>query len=256
MKVGEDVRGEGKMGRWFEDEWFWGEFKNVLFSEDRLKRTSYQVDRFIKLLDLEEGDKVLDQCCGIGRHSLELARRGYQVTGIDLTGSYIEEARKKAEDEGLEVEFIEADMRDFKRKVEYDAVINFFTSFGYSRDDSENRKVLQNAYQSLKPGGKFLLDVMGKKILDEIYTDTDRWRMDDGYFLEERKIREDLNMLESEWKLIKDNGEVHKHKFMYKLYTREDLEEMLDEVGFKEVSIYGDLEGSDYDEGAERLIVL
>jgi len=244
------------MNRWFEDESFWEKFKEVLFSEDRMKKTNYQVGRFIELLELEEGDKILDQCCGIGRHSLELARRGYDVTAIDLTKAYLEEAREKSEKEGLEIEFIKADMRDFQRDMTYDAVINFFTSFGYSRYEEENREVLKNTYRSLKPGGKFLLDVMGKEVLDEIYTDTDKWRMDDGYFLEKRKIREDLDMLESEWKLIKDDGEAHQHKFMYKLLTKEELKNMLKGVGFSRIKIYGDLEGSNYDESASRLIAV
>jgi len=244
------------MNRWFEDESFWEKFKEVLFSEDRMEKTKYQVDRFIELLELEEGDKILDQCCGIGRHSIELARRGYDVTGIDLTGAYLEEAREKSEKEGLEIEFIKADMREFKRKEFYDAVINFFTSFGYSRYEEENRKVLQNAYSSLKLGGKFLLDVMGKEVLDGVYTESDKWRLDDGYFLEKRKIRDDLDMLESAWKLIKDDGEVHEHKFMYKLFTKEKLENMLRDVGFDWVDIYGDLECLNYDDEASRLIAI
>jgi len=244
------------MNRWFEDESFWEKFKDVLFSEDRMSKTNYQVDRFIELLELEKGDKILDQCCGIGRHSIELARRGYDVTAIDLTETYLEEAREKSEKEELEIEFIKADMRDFQREETYDAVINFFTSFGYSRYEDENREVLKNTYRSLKPGGKFLLDVMGKEVLDKIYTNTDKWRMDDGYFLEKREIRKDLDMLESEWKLIKDDGEVHQHKFMYKLFTKEELKNMLRDVGFSRIKIYGDLEKSSYDESASRLIAI
>lgn len=244
------------MKRWFEDESFWEEFRDVLFSEERLERTEYQVDRFEELLGLEKGDKILDQCCGIGRHSIELARRGYEVTGIDLTEAYLEEAREKSEKESLEIELIKADIRDFKREGFYDAVINFFTSFGYSKFEEENRKVLRNSYISLKPGGKILLDVMGKEILENIFTDTDRWRMKDAYFLENRKIRDDLEMLESEWKLIRDDGEVHEHKFMYKLFTKEKLENMLRDIGFDGIKIYGDLEGSGYDDSARRLIAI
>ncbi|MBS3780990.1 MAG: class I SAM-dependent methyltransferase [Candidatus Thermoplasmatota archaeon] len=244
------------MGRWFEDESFWEEFKQILFSEERIKKTPYQVDRFIELLDLKRGDKILDQCSGIGRHSLELARRGYEVTGVDITGKYLKEAREKAENEGLNIEFVQADIRDFKRDNFYDACINFYTSFGYSEDEDENIKAIENVHSSLKPKGKFLLDVMGKEVLDEIYTDEDLWRLDDGYFLEKRKIRDDLDMLESKWKFIKDNGEVKEHKFMYKLYTEEEIRKLLKEVGFEEINIYGDLDGSRYGKQASRLIAV
>ncbi|MEF8835268.1 MAG: methyltransferase domain-containing protein [Candidatus Thermoplasmatota archaeon] len=244
------------MNRWFEDETFWEEFKQILFSEERVRKTPYQVDRFVDLLDLRKGDKILDQCCGIGRHSLELARRGYEVTGVDITEKYLEGARKKARKEGLDVEFVKADIREFRRDDFYDACINFYTSFGYSQDEDENIGVIENVHSSLKPKGEFLLDVMGREVLDKVYTEEDLWRIEDGYFKEERKIREDLDMLESNWKLIKDDGEVKEHKFMYKLYTEEELKDILREVGFREIEIYGDLDGASYDEDASRLIAL
>ncbi|MFW5952579.1 MAG: class I SAM-dependent methyltransferase [Candidatus Natronoplasma sp.] len=244
------------MDRWFEDESFWEEFKQILFSEERIKKTPYQVDRFVDLLDLKKGNKILDQCCGIGRHSLELARRGYEVTGVDITRKYLEEAREEARKEKLDVEFIKADIREFKRDDFYNACINFYTSFGYSPSEDENIKVIENVYSSLKPEGGFLLDVMGKEVLDKIYTDEDLWRIDEGYFLEERMIKEDINMLESSWKLIGDDGEVKEHRFMYKLYTEKELKNLLKDVGFKEVETYGNLDGDRYDEDASRLIVL
>ena len=244
------------MTSWFEDQRFWEEFKNVLFSQDRMKKTPYQVDRLKDILELERGDKILDQCCAIGRLSLELARRGYDVTGKDLTETYLEEARQKAKEEDLDIEFIRADMREFKREETFDAVINFFTSFGYSKYDEENMKVLKNVHRSLKPGGRFLLDVMGKEVVDKVYTDTDMVRIDNGYFVEERQIRQDLDMLESTWKLIKDDGDVYEHKFMFKMYTREKLEEMLKDVGFEKVDTYGDIDCSEYDEDSSRLIAV
>ncbi len=244
------------MNKWFEDESFWEEFKQVLFSEERVKKTPYQVDRFVEILDLREGDKILDQCCGIGRHSLELARRGYEVTGVDITEKYLEEAKEKGRREGLDVEFVKADIREFRRDNFYDACINFYTSFGYSQDENDNIAVMENVYSSLKHKGSFLLDVMGKEVLDKVYTEEDLWRIEDGYFQEKRNIREDLDMLESRWKLIKDDGEIKEHKFMYKLYTEEELKNLLRGVGFKEIEIYGNLEGASYDEDASRLIAL
>lgn len=101
---------------WFEDEEFWREFKPILFHGGRVEKTQEQVDRFEEFLGLRRGDKVLDQCCGIGRHSLELARRGYEVTGVDLCRGYLEKAREEAEKEGLNVEFVREDMREFERK--------------------------------------------------------------------------------------------------------------------------------------------
>ncbi len=244
------------MSEWFENEEFWVDFKDILFHENRMEKTSYQVDRFVEILDLKEDDRVLDLVCGIGRHSIELARRGFDVTAVDLTEQYIKEARNKADGENLDVEFVRADMREFERTESYDAVINFFTSFGYFEGKEENLKVLENVHSSLKPAGKFLLDVMGKEVLDKVYSEKDSVRVDGGFFVEERNFKDDGKILESNWKLIKDDGEVKEHKFIYRVYKEDEIISLLKEAGFTDVKTYGDLELSRYDGEADRLIVL
>ncbi len=238
---------------WFEDQWFWEDYREVLFPRERLESTEHQVDRFVELLELESGDRILDLACGVGRHSLELARRGYRVTGLDLSVSYMDEASKRAEEEGLSAEFIQGDMREFVAEEEYDAVINFWSSHGYFEDEEDNYRVIENVYRSLKEDGIFLIDVMGKEILHRIYTERDWGRVDGGFFLEERTLGEDH--LESNWILIKD-GRVSEHKFFYRLYTPEEIEMSLKRAGFYSVEIYGDLYGSRYDGDAERLIAI
>lgn len=240
---------------WFEDQWFWEEFKSVLFPKARLEKTSEQVDKIIELLDLGKDEKILDLACGVGRHSLELARRGYEVTGLDLSEKYIEEASNQAEREGLEVEFIQGDMRDFVQRDHYDGVINFWSSFGYFENEDENFQVIKNVHSSLKKDGKFLIDVMGKEILHDIFSKKDSSHIDDGFFLEERTLKHDGDFLESNWILVKGD-EVKEHKFMYWLYSEDDIRHILKKAGFEDVNVYGDLERSEYDEKAERLIAI
>lgn len=69
----------------------------------------------------------------------------------------------------MKVEFVQDDMREFRRPVAFDAVINMFTSFGYFEDQADDRKVVNNVYESLKPGGSFLLELMGKEVMSRIY---------------------------------------------------------------------------------------
>ena len=97
---------------WYEDESFWRTFAPTMFHRERLDATAEEINQIIELLDIEKGAKILDLCCGIGRHSLELARRGYRVVGVDLTQEYLAKARKQAESEGLNIEFVRNDMRD------------------------------------------------------------------------------------------------------------------------------------------------
>jgi len=240
---------------WFQDQEFWEEYRSVLFHEHRLQTTPQQVKRLIDLLELRKGDKILDMCCGVGRHSIEFARRGYDVTGVDISEYYIQEARGKASNTGVSVEFVQDDMRKFKREEEYDAAMIFFTSFGYFVDDRDNLKVIENVYSSLKPGGAFLIDIMGKEVWARVFSERDWGRMGDGFFLEEREVKGDWDLIESNWILIQD-GEVHEHPFITKLYSAKEMREMLKKVGFRFVEIYGDLERSEYNEKSDRLIAI
>ncbi len=240
---------------WFKNQSFWEDFRSILFHGERVERTYSQVQKIVEILDLRRRDRVLDLCCGIGRHSLELARRGYHVTGVDLTKTYIEEARSKAKEERLDIEFIREDMMDFKREETYHAALSIFSSFGYFKKEEDNLKVIDNVYSSLEPGGKFLVDVIGKEVLARIYTKKNWEKMDEGYFLEERIIKNDWGLLENRWILIKDDG-VKKGSFYTQLYSARELQNILEKAGFVDIEVYGDLDRSRYDENASRLIVV
>ena len=95
---------EAQTKTWYEDESFWKTFAPEMFNQERLDVTVEEIDQIIKILDIKKGAKILDLCCGIGRHSLELARRGYRIVGVDLTEEYLAKARKQAESE--EYDFI------------------------------------------------------------------------------------------------------------------------------------------------------
>src|ERR1700730_8438339 len=108
------------MDEWFEDDSFWELFGPVMFSEERVKAARAEVDSLIALMDLPPGAHMLDLPCGVGRHSLELARRGFHVTAVDLTTRYLDAARNQAAQEGLSIEFVQSDMRIFERANSFD----------------------------------------------------------------------------------------------------------------------------------------
>ncbi|HPH97715.1 MAG TPA: class I SAM-dependent methyltransferase [Anaerolineaceae bacterium] len=125
-----------------------------------VEQTGQQVDFIIAALRLKGGDRVLDLACGFGRHSMELARRGFEVTGVDITADYIAEARKQAAREGLKVEFICSDLREVSFPAEFDVVMNLADgAIGYLENDAENLKIFDLVAASLKPGGKHLMDI-------------------------------------------------------------------------------------------------
>jgi SAM-dependent methyltransferase len=110
-----------------------------------------------ELLDLSPGSELLDLACGHGRIANRLAQRGARVTGLDATPMFLDLARADAARMGVEVEYVEGDMRELPWSERFDAVLSWFTSFGYF-DDEGNRRVLEQAYAVLKPGGRLLIE--------------------------------------------------------------------------------------------------
>ena len=98
---------------WYEQDRFWDAFGPVIFDAPRRGMALDEVGGLVALAGLKAGQAVCDLCCGVGRHSIELARRGFAVTAVDRTRQYLAEAQKTARDEGLAIEFVEEDMRDF-----------------------------------------------------------------------------------------------------------------------------------------------
>ena len=102
----------------------------------------------------------MDLCCGHGRHTIELAAAGYSMVGQDLSVAFLDLAKGAAAARDLQIQFVHADMREIPFEGEFDAIINMFSAFGYFDDDAENQKVLDGVARALKPGGKFLIDLL------------------------------------------------------------------------------------------------
>jgi SAM-dependent methyltransferase len=241
---------------WYENDDFWETVAPVLFNRERIDLAPQQVDQVIALLRLNAGAVVLDLCCGIGRHALELSRRGYVVTGVDRTRAYLKRARAQAAAEDLKVEFIESDARAFRRAGAFDGAINLFTSFGYFEDPAEDLKVAENLHASLKPGARLVVDLIGKENLARRFRERDWHENSDGTLvLEDRKLRNGWDWLENRWILIK-GGERKELTLSHRLYSGSELAALLKQAGFAAVTLYGDLSGAPYNHRAERLVAV
>ena len=114
---------------------------------------------------------------------------------------------------------------------------------------------MANVHRSLKPGGKFVIDVMGKEVLASVFRERD-WREEDGaLILEERKVSNDWSWIENRWILFKD-GKRYENRLSLRLYSAAELETLLKSCGFASVNIYGDFTGTPYDHNARRLVVV
>lgn len=238
---------------WFEDDQFWLRFAPVMFDPQRWAETSGEVKAIIAMTGVAGGSTILDSCCGVGRHSLEFARRAYRVTAVDRTRGYIEAARETAAAEELDIEFLLQDVRDFRRPEYYNLALNLFTSFGFFSDQEEEIRYIRNILDSLKPGGSFVIDVNGKEILSRDFVREEEYEMD-GYMVRgEYAIEDDFSILNNLWS-IDAHGENYSYRFSHRIYSAVELKELLLRCGFESVEIKGGFDGRPYDNNAVRLI--
>ena len=146
-----------KSSDWYKKNWGL-EIKDMSWVEN----TVSEVGRIIALCGLTGGERILDLACGYGRHSLELARRGFRVTGVDITPVYIEDARKNAAETGLgNAEFILSDIRDVCFENEFDVVLNLADgAIGYLENDAENLRIFDVISRALRKNGHHICDIV------------------------------------------------------------------------------------------------
>lgn len=144
--------------------WYEALFTNYAKTYDRESYTTgtvTEVDFIEKEINFEKSVKILDVGCGTGRHAIELARRGYQVVGVDLSDSQLARARQKAEESGVQVDFHRQDARQLPFKAEFDLVIMLCEgAFSLMEMDEMNYQILQGAAGALKSGGKFIFNAL------------------------------------------------------------------------------------------------
>lgn len=147
------------MKQWYEE--LFQDYADKYDNESFTSGTKGEVDFMEKEIDFNKSAMILDIGCGTGRHSLELARRGYKVTGIDLSESMITKARRAAKEENLDIDFQIRDARDFIFRESFDLTIMICEgAFPLMESDEMNYSILQNAFASIKPGGKFIFTTL------------------------------------------------------------------------------------------------
>jgi SAM-dependent methyltransferase len=189
---------------WFENDEFWELMAEFMFSAERREEAPVEVDQTLKLAGLDPaGATVLDMPCGVGRHTLEFARRGAHVTAVDRTAAYLDEVRETAEAGVLDVEIVQSDMREFERTDSYDLAISMFTSFGYFEDPEDDRRVATNYHRSLRPGGALVMELAGKEGMVRNFRAKMWDEVDGGVILQESIPRPDWSAFDSRWILVR-----------------------------------------------------
>ena len=247
------------MNDWFEDEAFWIQYAPIMFDSSRWAEATAVAEGVLKLT----GDgrkpqdlKILDAGCGLGRISVELAVCRAQVTGVDLIQPFLDAAKEAASAENVSVEWVQADLRSFSRPAAFDVAINVYTSFGYCQTIEEDVEILRNIVQSLKPGGYFVLEMLGREIAVRDFT-AGEWFERAGYtVLTDFSVEGAWEGLRSHWQLYTKDGLKADHTFIQRLYAATELRQLMVSAGFADVKIYGDFDRSPYNEHARTMILV
>jgi D-alanine-D-alanine ligase len=226
--------------------------------------TNEELDQFLSILNISPEDRILDLCCGQGRHSLELARRDFKfIEGLDRSHYLIQRAKNQAKKEGLDVRFREGDARKLPYAADtFDAIMILGNSFGYFETMEDDLRVLKEVFRVLKPWGKLLIDVADGGYLKESFQPRSWEWIDKKLFVcRERSLSLDEQRLISREVITNvEKGVIVDQFYAERLYSKETLPQVLKTAGFNEVTFHGEFSpdsdrNQDLGMMARRLIV-
>lgn len=243
-------------GEWFE-KWFSSKYYLELYSHRDEEDARWIINLLQRNISAKTSARVLDIACGAGRHSIELARRGFDVTGFDLSPYLIgmaKKALKESKEKGLKLKFVIRDMRSFRFNEKFDIALNIFSSFGYFDDDRTNFRVFENASASLKKNGYFVFDYLNKNyLLKNIVPATIQKTM--GYTIKQfRKI--EGNFVKKEIRILSE-GKSAGFEERLRLYSPSEIKKALSVFGFSIEKTFGDYFGNKFSSAnSQRFIAI
>lgn len=233
-----------KKSSWYKEIWSL-DIKDMSWTED----TKNQVDFLIKALDLTGKERILDLACGFGRHSLEFARRGFCVVGVDITDEYVEDAKKQAEKEKLPATFYHQDIRAVTFEAEFDVVLNMGDgAIGYLENEEENLKIFDVIAKALRNGGKHVMDIMSADYADTHFP-CNLWEAGTkGITLSRFEWNPDTRIMLYGQNDFEYGKALSAPEFVagdpIRLYHREELEQIMSDRNMKLQQVYGSFEGA------------
>jgi len=236
---------------WYQD-WFDTNYYHLLYQDRDASEAAAFIDRLVEHLQPKDEASMLDLACGKGRHAIQLARKGYDVTGLDLSFASIEAARHF---ENEKLHFFRHDMRRVFRTNYFDYVFNFFTSFGYFKNQRENGLAIETMSKALKPGGVLVIDYLNPL---QTYRE-----LKPHEIIERDEIKFEISRYEDElffYKKIKVHDQAQQDTLEYEekvgKITRAAFEVLFEEHQLKLTSVFGDYQFSPFEETTSPRMIM
>ena len=234
---------------WFE-EWFDSDYYHILYKERDEEEAKLFLNNLQKITGWQTGQTILDLACGRGRHAHYLATFGLQVTGLDLSASSIAYAKKSLQ---LPIEFKVHDMRHSFGVLQYDYILNLFTSFGYFDNEEENLLVMQHITNALKQHGIAVIEYMNPHYVVQHLKDRETKQVDDIVFEMSKEVAG--NFLYKHIRFTHNNQE-HLFTERVMLIYLQQFEKYFAKVGLALQHIYGDYNLMSYEAATSPRMIL
>ena len=235
---------------WYEHSF--GEDYLIVYKHRDMQGAALEVSGMLSKLALQPSAEVLDLCCGMGRHALTIAEHGFAVTGLDLSDVLLQQAL--AFDVAQNVRWLNGDMRELPfADRSFDAVVNFFTSFGYFSDDAQNKQVLLEIERVLRDEGAFLIDFLNPHYVQRNLVPFSE-RTEGELAIREYRTIED-GFVKKNIVLADARGE-RRYEECVRLYEAADFRRLLSDTSLTIESVYGDSTGVPYEPQASKRMIL
>ncbi|HNH10835.1 MAG TPA: class I SAM-dependent methyltransferase [Leptospiraceae bacterium] len=236
---------------WFENSDFWDLLYSLFFAENRADPCS-DTEHLIQLTGISPPAEVLDIACGSGRHSIPFARRGFKVTGIDITESYLHRAENFAVESGENIEFIRSDMLHFSRQSAFDLIIVLYSSFGFFAEQNDDSKFLENMFDSLNRNGQLILDLKNREYVRDNFIAESNMNIDGITYSEFREVEGNFDLIHTTWTI--QSSEFSKtFRTSIRLYDAETVQILLNDAGFGCCTLYSSFKGDLFEKKSPRI---
>lgn len=237
------------------ESWFERSFREdylLVYRHRDESSANHEVNELLTNLPIKQSGRVLDLCCGSGRHSRALAARGYDVVGVDLSDVFLALAREQNTFANLH--YSQYDMRQIPFEQEFDIVFNLFTSFGYFTTDEENQLVIANMARALKQGGEVVIDYLNPAFLKANLVPHST-REIEGLLIEEDRIIED-GFVKKRIRISDAESEgAREYWEMVRLYEVDEMVKMLQAAGFTGIQTFGTYSCEPYEGATSKRMI-